>query len=244
LDIESMTVEIEGQQISQETQSYGPVTVIICKSENKSPNGRTYVQLADELNIGLISIKPPQNTERMEKYIILLFSTAIYFITYRVFASKMYVCAPYVYKFDELWNQTLTTDYDIISVNNYSNLISRVGRLVDRSIAFEWEGRIDECPRLLPYMFLDVGGQYVISNITFTIDGEYVKISGTADNRHILYQRWSKITSDVVPQKCGIEIYPRIPNRHYPTSKIYAYSDRDIKVYEYLKKVFDYTYTN
>jgi len=150
---------------------------------------------------------------------------------------------PYVYKFDETYPHTLSSDYDIISVDNYSNLLSRIKGLVDRSVVFEWEGHVNEFPGLIPYRFVDVGGRYVISNVNVTIDGDYAKATVTADNRHVLYKRWSKITTDITPQRCSVEIYPRIPNVHAPCAKIYAYSDRGKKIDTYLKKVFNYTYT-
>ena len=222
--------------------SYGPVKVFVCYREYESRSGKKFVSLADDVNIGLIKVVP--TSKRTEKYYIIVFSTAIYFITFRSFASKMYLCMPYVYKFDEVYPHTLTSDYDIITVDNYSNLLSRVKGLVDRSVVFEWEGHVDEFPELIPYRFVDIyGGRYVISNVNITLDGDYAKAVVTADNRHVLYQRWSKITSDIVPQRCSVEIYPRIPNRHFPPSRIYAYSDREHKVREYLRKVFKYTYT-
>ena len=58
------------------------------------------------------------------------------------------------------------------------------------------------------------------------------------------YKKWNQIVTDIEPSICKFEVYPRIPNNHYPPSKIYAFSDRIEKVKQYLQKVFEYTYVS
>jgi len=228
--------------------------VIVCYDVTKNENNEIKsVKLnTDEIHFSRILITVP--SMRIEKNIILVFGTAIYFITARVFGSPPYLAVPYIFDLEAEYKQSLTNEYTVLTVDGYTNVLTNVKQFVDKSIEFTFEGKQEDlCKKvskhyelidlLLPYRIVKFKNEfYVISDTTIEIEGDFVRVTCRADNRIRFYQKWDEIAADVSPELCDIEIYPRIPNRHAPISKIYAFSNRISAVKNYLLKVIQYSY--
>lgn len=200
----------------------------------------------DEIYLREIHITPPK--DRCEANIILLFGNAIYFITLRIFKSPPFLVFPYIYKVGEFdRNNKLTTDYSIVSVPGYTNLINHVKNMIDKSITVTWEGKQDEFveifDKLLPWRVVKCGDEYyVVNNLSIEVVGDYIRVVCQLDNRIRFFEKWNKIVTDISPELCKFEIYPRIPNNHHPIPRIYAFSNRIEKLKEYLTNLLKYTY--
>jgi hypothetical protein len=244
----SINVTLDGGDIQYNVQSINSVVdVINCYNTTNDKNGNvTEISLLSDFKISCVQIKPPKI--RSEKVLILVMGTAIYVISLRVFQSPPFITLPYIYKIGEEFDQAITTDYNTIAVDGYTSLLTHVKQFIDKSIEFSWTGKQNDVltwlPKLLPYRIVQFKDEkYVIINTTVSVDGDYITIKCTADNRIKFYEKWNMIVTDIEPSVCKFELYPRLPNNHYPTSKIYAFSDRVAKLKEYLQKVFEYTYT-
>jgi len=221
--------------------------VIVCYKPKKDQNGKVINASLDssEIFVGKIRVKLPK--DRTEMHVILIFGTAIYFMTFRVFKSPPFITFPYLYKVEETNDPSITNDYNIITVNGYTNLITQVNKLVDKVISFTWEGTQNEFIQMidyiLPWRIVKCDNEYyVITQTNITIEGDLVKVSCQADNRCRFFKDWNKIVTDIAPNLCKFELYPRLPNTHYPPSKIFAFSDRREQVVSYLEELLRYTY--
>jgi len=229
-------------------RSYEHTYVIVCYKPKIGQNGKVVNASLDssEIFVGKIRVKLPK--DRTEMHVILIFGTAIYFMTFRVFKSLPFIAFPYLYKVKETNDPSITNDYNIITVNGYTNLITQVNKLVDKIISFTWEGTQNEFTQILdyilPWRIVKCGGEYyVIIQTNISIEGDLVKVSCQADNRYKFFKDWDKIVTDIAPDLCKFEIYPRLPNTHHPPSKIFAFSDRREQIVSYLTKLLKYTYS-